>query len=530
MTNATMTAEPAGDRSDHRHEADQLADGPVRLSGAALSILVLSAIALMAGVLAFYANVYSLHHDLAGSLASAQLAQVLGEAFKDYAVFYPPAERAWSGLAVSLKDLIGLRLDLSAMVITNLAVLFSTGLAYHIRRTATGASLGFFIVSLTLLTVLPILFKNVFGLRAHMVVLGLWPYLVLRLSDPSGTRVGWKTRWILGVWLGLTLLLKYIYALAVLLFELADAAMQKRPLALFRVENLISGGLVALYLFVWLGVDPAQREAMGAMVSAIDGNLDSFQSNVTKAVVHSAPAVLFLILGFVFKVPVRLNVLGLALVVAAISASWVQGRWYSHHLFPITMAYFAWVWTLRGHLKPLWQGVLLLFLMGSVVGEIRNSVVLQRSTSELYQSMADAGISVEGKRVGLLTMHPSPFNQYLTTRGAVRWVTAVNNAYVAAELQDFDRPENAGVTPPPVRLQDPGRQMLHDSTLRLWEDQPPDVLILDHSRNWPLRYVNVRWRQVFAEDARFQAVLERYRLVHEYDGQLVDFEYLERID
>ena len=414
------------------------------------------------------------------------------------------------------------------MAMTNLAVLFSSWLAYHIRRTATGTSPFFLLVSLALLTVLPVLFKNVFGLREHFVVLGLWPYLVLRLSDPDGTKIDQKTRFVVSVWLGVSLLFKYIYALVVLLVEVVDALVQRRLLVLFRIENLISASVVALYLFLWLGVDPAQREAMGAIVSAIDGNLADFETNVAQAVMNVALSVVFLIVGLVFKVPVRISAMGMALVVAAVLASWVQGRWYSHHLFPITMAYFAWIWMLRGHLRPLWQWAFLLLAFGPVVGEFRNTAIYQRSTSELYVTMANAGLSVEGKRVGLLTMHPSPFNEFLATHGAVRWNTSMNNAYVAAELKNFDRPENQDVTPPAVLLEDPGRQLLHDNMLRLWEDQPPEILILDHSHSWPLRYVKVRWQEAFAKDARFQSFLDRYEPVFEHKGELLEFTYLVR--
>ena len=48
---------------------------------------------------------------------------------------------------------------------------------------------------------------------------------------------------------------------------------------------------------------------------------------------------------------------------------------------------------------------------------------------------------------------------------------------------------NTTTPPPPVRLRDPGRRIPHEEMLRLWEDMPPDVLILDHSTRWPLRYI-----------------------------------------
>ena len=70
--------------------------------------------------------------------------------------------------------------------------------------------------------------------------------------------------------------------------------------------------------------------------------------------------------------------------------------------------------------------------------------------------------------------------------------------------------------------------MLHDEMLRLWEDMPPDALILDHSYRWPLRYTDVEWTHVFSEDPRFNAVLKHYRLVLAHDGKRLDFKYYVR--
>ena len=144
--------------------------------------------------------------------------------------------------------------------------------------------------------------------------------------------------------------------------------------------------------------------------------------------------------------------------------------------------------------------------------------------------MDESGLSIAGKRVGLLTMHPSPFNQYLAMHGGTRWISSMNNSYVASELKPFDLPENAGKTAPPVKLDDPGIQMLHDLMLRLWEDRPPDVLILDESTSWPLQHVNVEWKQAFAEDERLQTILAQYRPVHTYSGDMVAFTYYERAE
>jgi len=162
-----------------------------------LALHTATGICAFAALLLLYGIYYPLHHDLAGSVLSGRLAVTLGNSYRDYSLYFPPAERVWYSIAARLSALLGLRLDLAIVVMTAAMVLISAEFAYRIRRTTAGASPMFFVASVALLVALPILFKNVFGLREHIVELGLWPYLVLRVSDPDSTRIGWKTRVIL---------------------------------------------------------------------------------------------------------------------------------------------------------------------------------------------------------------------------------------------------------------------------------------------------------------------------------------------
>jgi hypothetical protein len=488
------------------------------------------AICVLAGLLPFYGYYYPLHHDLAGSVLSGRLAVELGESYRDYSIYFPPAERVWYSLAARLSDLTGGRLDLAIVTMTSAMVFFGAGLAYRIRRATVGASPLFLVVSVAVLVALPILFKNVFGLREHIVATGLWPYLVYRVSDPDGTRIGWRTRVVLGLWMGATLLIKYLYAVVVALVELADALVQRRPLLLFRIENIVAGAVVAMYLFSWLILDPSQRTAIGAMFSAIDANLADPVANGLKVAENLVYAAGFLALLVGFRVPVRLMALGLATLAGTVIVAWSQERWYTHHLFPIILAYVVGWWMAKDYFR--WWGhvIVALGLAFPLTGQFLSTFTYQKQVAEVDRAIRDAGQSVSGKRIGVLAMHPSPYNQYLASHDAVRWNTMMNIAYVAADLKPFDSKENAGKAPPPVRLDEPGRKMLHDQMLRLWEDLPPDVLILDHSTSWPLRYIDVEWVQAFSGDPRFKAILEHYRPVLSHQGERSSFTYYVRAD
>jgi hypothetical protein len=506
------------------------ADGPRRRALFSMGLYALVAGGLIAGLLLFYKSVYSVHQDLAGSALSGRLSVQLGESFPNYSIYFPPAERAWFSVAARLSDWSGLRLDLVVVSMTSVLLLFSTGLAYRIRRATAGATPWFLLASLAVLTILPILFKNVFGLREHLIILGLWPYLVLRLSDPQGTLTGWRLRLLVGVWMGAMLLSKYLYSAAVLLVELADAVIQRRPALLLRIENVIAGTIVAIYLFFWLVLNPAQRAAIAAVVSAIDANLADPTTNLLQAANHILLAVFLLLASRIFQVPARITALGLALVAGAIIAAWAQERWYSHHLFPIALAYIGWWWMAGCRFSWWGHAAVAIYLLVPVTREYSNTAHYQESVDELDSAMIETGQSVATKRVGILTMHPSPYNQHLAAHGGVRWNASMNNAYVAAELKPYDTPDNARTPPPPVKLQDPGRRLLHDEMLRLWEDMPPEILILDDSTNWPLRYIDVNWTRVFGNDPRFNAILRRYRPVLMHKGKKLRFKYYVRED
>jgi hypothetical protein len=483
-------------------------------------------IVLLALVL-FYSFIYPLHHDLAGSVLSGRLAAMLGDTYGNYSIYFPPAERVWFTVAARLSDLSGIRLDLAITIMNGGMVLIGSGLAYRVRQVTVGASPMFFVGSVSLLVALPILFKNIFGLREHLVILGLWPYFVLRMSEPIGRQAGLKLRACVGLWLGTTLLLKYLYSVIVLLVELADTALQRNARLLFRAENLIAGFLVSLYLASWL-FDPAQRAAIGAMFSAIDANLADPKSSFLRILENCAYAVGFAALLRISRVPTRTTALCLAAVAGAIIVAWSQERWYTHHLFPIVMVYVGWWWAASAQLSKWGRIPIFSALAYSFLGQFLSTAQYAAQIVEVDKAISEQGISVAGKRVGVLAMHPSPYNQYLASHDAARWIGLMNNAYVAAEVQHYDTQENAGKKAPPVMLTDSGRRLLHDQMLRLWEDMPPDVLILDHSTSWPLRHLDVEWTRVFSRDPRFNAILQNYRPVLRHTGEQTRFTYYVR--
>ncbi|MGJ8624527.1 MAG: hypothetical protein ACSHW1_17420 [Yoonia sp.] len=492
--------------------------------GISLSLVALT------GILTLYSTISLFHQDVSGGLLTGALAIELGADFDLYNAYFPPIEKYWFMLAAKLATILEINAAKTLVVQTYVAVLISVVLAYAIRQRTVGAGLLFFAIPLVVLLLLPILFKNIFGLREHLVVLGLWPYLVLRAAGDNAAKVGLGLRVFLGFWLGFTLLFKYFYSIVVFLVEATDALVCRRFGLLFRIECIVAGSIVFAYLFVWLGLDPAQREVIRAMQNSISANVLPLTGSIKIAFSYLAFGLPTWLILARLRIAPRLNALGLACLIGTVFVAGLQGRWYTHHLFPIIMAFVGWWWLLGPNL-PKWVHVLVAaVLVMPIKDEFFARENYTTKTSDVRAVFTDRGISLAGKRVALLNQHPSPFNEIILDDGGLRWSPQMNIAYVSAELMPFDRPKNRGQTPPPIVFDDSNQNFLHGQLLTLWESEPPDILILDTSFQWPLRYVHFQWEQILSEDKRFQRILAQFEPAFTHKSDSVHFTYYVRKD
>lgn len=276
-------------------------------------------------ILTLYSTVSLFHHDLAGALLTGALAVELGADFDLYNAYFPPIEKYWFMLAVKLATILEINAAKILVVQTYVAVLISVVFAYVIRQRTVGAGLLFFAVPLVVLLVLPILFKNIFGLREHLVVLGLWPYLVLRAAGDNAAKIGLGLRLLLGVWLGFTLLFKYFYSIVVFLVEATDAVACRRFVLLFRLECIVAGSIVSAYLLAWLVLDPAQQEVIGAMRNSISANVLPLTGSIKIAFGYLAFGLPVWLILARLRIAPRLNALGLACLFGALIVAGMQG-------------------------------------------------------------------------------------------------------------------------------------------------------------------------------------------------------------
>lgn len=487
-----------------------------------------SAILILLAVMFFYTYQYIVHHDLAGGLLSGKLAFKLGDEHDLYSIYFPPAERVWFTFAAKINDITGWRLDLVVVGMTYFTALFSAEFAYQIRKKTVGATPTFFIVSLTVLILAPILFKNVFGLREHLVALGIWPYLVYRLSDPSGTKISTSWRVILGFWVGWALLFKYFYAIVILLIELADALIHRRISTLFRIENMIAGTIVTLYLLFWLVLNMENYNAILQVKGALSANLIGLKANVLHTISKLTFAAPLLIAAWYYKASNRNLILVTSLLVAVLAVAALQARWYSHHHFPILLVNTVLLWLIARNAPKLITISIGVFLIISLNYEIQNSIFNQSRIKVLEKEFQENHIDLKNKRVAILVAHPSPFNQIIAKQGGLRWNAVVNIAHVAAELEPYDTAENNGRSTPAISFSNEGGKIMHEKMLDLWEDFPPDVIIMDQSTSWPLQHLKIKWMEVFANDNRFLNIVKNYQLSHSYNENHLSYDYYVR--
>jgi len=488
-------------------------------------IHLLIAALLLSVLIWFYTNQSTIHHDLAGNILAGKLAVELGDAYALYSIYFPPAEKLWFSMVEWLHMLTGWRSDHIIISMTTLVVFFSAELAYIIRKKTVGSTLWFLIGSTIALVMLPILFKNVFGLREHLVALGLWPYLIYRISDPTGTKLNLSLRILIGLWLGWALLFKYLYAIVVFLVELTDAIIQRRVSILFRIENLISGTIISGYLFIWLILQPENHTAISVMKNAIGGNIIPLETNAYHIALYSVFTLPLLAAGFLYKVNNRQLAINIALTMATILVAAIQARWYAHHYFLIIMANIILLWIINVNTPKIIAGFICIFFTISIYTEFKNSDFNQGKLSQLTKSFEQNNIDLNEKRIALLTAYPSPFNEMIVKQGGIRWTTLVNMAYVTTELKKYDVPENTNTLAPRITEFTEGRAMFQDKTLSLWESQLPDVIIMDHSTSWPLEYIHINWQHLFSKDKRFNAILNNYELSHSQNSEGLNYEY-----
>jgi hypothetical protein len=484
-------------------------------------VIALSGIAIML----FYGQVYSLHQDLSGGLLTAGMANALQDEFSVYNSYFPPMESFWYGITVQISKLTGIGAHTVIILQTFAAVVFSAFLGFRIRQETNGTTVSFFIVPVIVFLVVPVLFKNVFGLREHFIVLGLWPYLVLRAAPYDHPKLSISLRATLGLWMGFTLLFKFLYSVVVVVVEIANTLTHRRLSQVLQIECVIAGVVVFTYLMLWLGIDPTQREAIASMRSAISGNLLTTPEVLEKAQYWVFASVLMSLFAWVYKDNTRNLLIGFSFILGAFIVAWMQARWYAHHLFPILMALIG-CWWVVGNGFSKWIHIALAVVLGyQVQHQTFKTYKYQVRTLLFEQALIDADVSLSGKRIALLNQHPSPYNQVILSSGGVRWTPQMNIAYATAELKDFDTVENYDMEPPPLTFDVKGRRDLHSQLLQLWEDYPPDVLIIDHTSQWPLRYLKFEWKQLLSQDTRFKAILDDYELKFEHDAWALKFEY-----
>jgi hypothetical protein len=326
-----------------------------------------------------------------------------------------------------------------------------------------------------------------------------------------------------GTWLGFFLLFKPFYSVVVLLVELVHAIHRRKPGDLFRVENVVAGGIVALYALLWLGLDPARVDSIVLYKATIVANEVNAAQSLKMIAFWLLPALLLMLIALRKGGNLGEQLVVSGVLIGTILVAWLQQRWYTHHVFPIAMAYVFW-WLIIRHRWPLYGHVFVAAaLLYVFFGEFRQVRLYQGQVQTLNEALRVGNISLAGKRVGVFSHHPTPYNEVLLNNGALRWTPTMNITYVTAEYFANDIAANYGKPLPPIPFTLEGARLLHGQLMQLWADHPPDYLILDETHMWPLKHIIVRWQDAFADDSAFTDIFSRYRLILDHDGESLRF-------
>jgi len=85
-------------------------------------IHLLTAVLLLSGLIWFYTNQFTIHHDLAGNILAGKLAVELGDTYARYSVYFPPAEKFWFSLTEWLHEFPGWRSDHIVISMTGISL------------------------------------------------------------------------------------------------------------------------------------------------------------------------------------------------------------------------------------------------------------------------------------------------------------------------------------------------------------------------------------------------------------------------
>lgn len=369
--------------------------------------------------------------------------------------------------------------------------------------------------------IIPLNVNNLYGIREHLFVLLVFPYIILVLARISGCIPTTKFAVLIGVVAAVGYCAKPFYGLVFVGIEVAYVLCVGRLFAVVRAEAVTASLLGVVYLLVWIFGYSEYFDQLQDAISNVGVFLKDTDTLILRALLYSIPvlailvSVLFLPVSAKSLDPTLLKrtVLLSVVVVMIIVVASIQQRWYWHHYYPVAGAcavLMAAVVNVRKLLMPI---VLSSFFLLIVLRPGFQAAV--SNYSKVVVAQAQLGPVIAGATVGVITPHPAPYSQVVLETQALWRFPFVNMAYLATEYSQFDQPNMSIRYLSPAEMSLSG-QLAHRKVVSLFVQSPPEYAIVDKTPRYPFQHVFLDQLKALRMDAEFEKAWEQYDLVDRY--------------
>lgn len=463
-----------------------------------------------------------LHHDVAGMVNDAGFFIREPHIASEYGIPIIPMEHwfygfpvylsAWAGIPA--KNVIVLQIFLIAQFSSALAcwIIYIGGLTNSKTQTVLWV-LGVYAIIFAI--PLTYTFRNIFGLREHLFVATILPYLMLLCARLSGYRPNSYLTAIVGLLAGTGIIIKPLYAVLFVIVEFVFFICSRRFLACIRLDSIIIVLIGTCYLLFWV-ICTDYFIQLKYLVSTIQGYLNPQGVVLLIGFYYLTPALILLIhvlfrrkdISEKDKSVFHRAAIFFSACLAVVLVLYLQQRGFSHHRFPIS-AFTIFLTIAIWHVLPKW--LLFIALMLSI-GIIWKDIDLE---SQMIGNKASQSIgsTIRGKTVSVISPHLRPFHTAILNLEG-NWRFPIRNmAYLAAEYKQFDT-LGQKVKYIPIKNMSEGSLYFHEKVIGMLEHYPPDFIIVDTTYpRWPMKYIHVDYLKALKMDERFEAIWKNYKLI-----------------
>ncbi len=463
-----------------------------------------------------------LHHDLAGMVNEAGFTIREPQIVSKYGSPLIPMEQFFYGLPVYLSTWINIPvyqgIVLQCFLVLQLGALLTCWIIYKGGLSKSRVQTLIWIAGIYGINfLLPLAYRsrNIFGLREHLFVALILPFLMLLCARLSGFHPGRLLAAMVGIVAGLAIIFKPVYVLLFLFVETVFLVYNRRLFAFARIETLFIVLVGSGYLFYWFFYTEYFIRIKN-LISAVQGYLVPQLALIATEFFYLAPAIVLLV-HILFRrkaitqqdnTAIQKTVILFSACISSALVLQLQQRGYSHHSFPIAVFVIVFALSIWHVLSKKILTIFLIFCTYSILHEVNLKFQLIGN-----QAGRSIGTIIQNKTVAAISPHLRPFHTAILKNGA-KWQFPVRNmAYLATEYKRFDVPDSDFNYIPIESFSESGR-FIHQQVIGMLEDYPPDFIIVDTSTQWPLKYIQVNYLEALKMDEKFQLIWRNYQLLH----------------